>query len=972
MIGRRARHAAASILLLGVSVGALAAAAPEGKPKATVQAPQAAAPAKDPTQIEDPAVTRGTLPNGMRYAILPNKVPPGAVSLRLGFQVGSYEENEDERGFAHFVEHMAFRSTKNAPDGVLDNRFASFGVTLGQDQNAYTALDSTVYRVDLPGSDPDDMRQVLEWMRDAAGNVVFAPQAVDAERRVVEAEIRTRSTPLQRLQRATATFMSPELRSAARDPGGSFESLAAATPDGLRAFYQRWYRPENAILVITGDVEPDAAAGMAKALFSDWSAAASKADRPTPEKLRDRPVDAHSAVDPTLPASVAACRLAPRDVERTASLDRLKTETMSALWVHILNERLRRQALAPGSSLIGGAATVSRDGPEARMTCAFAAPAEARWEESLAALQAELRRFAVDGPTEKEVSDAVDMIVRPAWSTALRAATRATPDIADAIVGAHLSGRVFQTPVDAADALEAATADATPALVKAAFARDWSGTGPLITATSAVPLDRKELLAAWTENEKADPLGSYADREKPSWIYTDFGRRGKVRKRRVIADPGFVRLEYANGVILNFKQTDFAAETAEVRIRFGHGERELTAETRQPLAFGAALLPAGGLGKLDPNDISEALGTTGWDFDVTADTDSWLISGSTYGSAILQEMQVLAAFFTDPGFRPIMDDKIPTILDMTYRMMKADPGAVARDAFEKALFPEQPSYPPREQLLKWRSSDYARMLKPLLASGPIEITVVGDVDEKSVRSAVASTFGALPKRAPLGVPSGPGPFKRFPEALPPSVTGFHEGGADKAGALLVWPLYVASHARRSEEYAIILAGTIFRDRLMQRIRMQMGKAYAPSVSTETPDDADQGFLAASFETSAADLDQAIAAAREIAREMAAGRMTQQELDAARIPLIADRNQALTRNEPWAGLLSLSHRHPEAIDELIRYREQVSALTLADVQRAAATWLARDPMVARSLPDPKTMAAAAAPPAAPGSAAQSAR
>lgn len=104
----------------------------------------------------------------------------------------------------------------------------------------------------------------------------------------------------------------------------------------------------------------------------------------------------------------------------------------------------------------------------------------------------------------------------------------------------------------------------------------------------------------------------------------------------------------------------------------------------------------------------------------------------------------------------------------------------------------------------------------------------------------------------------------------------------------------------------------------------------------------------------------VAAAREIAREMAAGGITAEELEAAREPLIADRRQALTRNEPWAGILSLSYRHPEAVDELVRYREQIGALGLADVQRAAATWLARDPVVARSLPDPKTLAAASAP------------
>jgi zinc protease len=203
--------------------------------------------------------------------------------------------------------------------------------------------------------------------------------------------------------------------------------------------------------------------------------------------------------------------------------------------------------------------------------------------------------------------------------------------------------------------------------------------------------------------------------------------------------------------------------------------------------------------------------------------------------------------------------------------------------------------------------------------------------------------------------------------LPAPVTGYHEGGADKAAALLVWPLYVANVARRDEEYAINLAATIFRDRLMQRARMKMGKAYSPSVGSVTPDDADQGYLAATFETTPQDIDALVAAAREIAQDLAAGNITEAELEQARVPMLADRRQALTRNEAWAGILSLSYRFPEAIDELVRYRDQMQALTLADVKRAAATWLRQEPMIARSLPDPKSLATSGAAPSGPAGA-----
>jgi predicted Zn-dependent peptidase len=118
-----------------------------------------------------------------------------------------------------------------------------------------------------------------------------------------------------------------------------------------------------------------------------------------------------------------------------------------------------------------------------------------------------------------------------------------------------------------------------------------------------------------------------------------------------------------------------------------------------------------------------------------------------------------------------------------------------------------------------------------------------------------------------------------------------------------------------------------------------------------PDAADQGYLAASIETSAADLDQVIAAARAIAAELAAGRISQEEVDAARSPLVAARVQAQTQNDAWAGILSLTNRFPVAMYELTRYDSDMAAIGLDDVRRAAATWLKRDPVIGRAVPAP---------------------
>jgi len=229
------------------------------------------------------------------------------------------------------------------------------------------------------------------------------------------------------------------------------------------------------------------------------------------------------------------------------------------------------------------------------------------------------------------------------------------------------------------------------------------------------------------------------------------------------------------------------------------------------------------------------------------------------------------------------------------------------------------------------------------------VTIVGDVSEAYAIESVANSFGALPARRRLAEPAGPGPFRAYPASAPPPVRTTHQGPAEKAAALLVWPLYVANPERRSEEYAIGLVSTIFQTRLLQRVRGNMGKVYSPTVGDYMPDNADQGYLAATIEATPADLDALVTAARQIAAELAAGGISQQEVDEARSPLVAEREQARGRNEAWAGVMSHSVRYPEALDELTRYKEMMEALTLADVRKAAATWLKPQPMISTALP-----------------------
>jgi len=216
----------------------------------------------------DSAVRLGVLPNGMRYAIRKNNTPAHAVSVRFSLDVGSTDETAGQRGFSHFVEHMAFRGSKNFPDGELNRSLERLGLRFGADTNASTGQYRTEFRFDLPGA--GSVAEALAITRDIAGDVSFAPEAVQTEAGVVMSEAAMRGGPSRRAALAELRFVLADAHAIAT-PGSESDIVEHPSAVDLSNFYRAWYRPGNAILTVVGDIDPDALERDIAARFSDWS-----------------------------------------------------------------------------------------------------------------------------------------------------------------------------------------------------------------------------------------------------------------------------------------------------------------------------------------------------------------------------------------------------------------------------------------------------------------------------------------------------------------------------------------------------------------------------------------------------------------------------------------------------------------------------------------------------------------------------
>jgi len=205
----------------------------------------------------DPAAVWGRLDNGMRYVILPNDTPKGRVSLRLLVDAGSFMEREDQRGLAHFLEHMAFKGSENMRAGDLVQYLERLGMAFGADTNARTGFDSTVYQLELPSNDPELIHKSLLVLREKAGRLLIPAAELERERGVILSEKRLRDTAQFRAMDANLRFLFPDTLIATRMPIGSEEVIASAPRERFTDFYDTWYRPSRMTLVIVGAVDPE-------------------------------------------------------------------------------------------------------------------------------------------------------------------------------------------------------------------------------------------------------------------------------------------------------------------------------------------------------------------------------------------------------------------------------------------------------------------------------------------------------------------------------------------------------------------------------------------------------------------------------------------------------------------------------------------------------------------------------------------
>jgi zinc protease len=843
----------------------------------------------------------GELSNGLRYALRKNGVPPGQVAIRVRMDVGSLHELDHERGYAHLLEHLVFRQSRYLAEGAAIPTWQRLGATFGSDTNAETSPVSTTFKLDLPNATPAKLDESLKLL----SGMMIAPALTEANVRtevpIVLAEMRERGGTAMRVAEATQQTLFAGQRIAIRPVIGTPETLNGASQSSVRAFHARWYRPENAVIVVVGDVDPAAIEPMVRRHFANWPTVG----KPTPApdfgdpsapagSTAANPVgETRVLVEPDLPRGITYAVMRPwRQVQDTIVYNQgLMQESLAQA---IINRRLEARARAGGSFLFAqvGQEKVSRS---ADATFVSITPLDENWDKALAEVRGVIADALESPPSEDEIEREVAEFSVAFESSVEQRRLLAGAKLADDMVAALDIRETIASPETVLEIFNRSRPLFTPEAIHARTKRLFTGvvTRAVYITPRAGEAQAQQLAAALaapaTPDARARPGGkpiSFA--EMPA-----LGAPGQISAANDTGILGIEQLEFANGVkVLLWPTTDEPGRVS-VKVRFGAGYRAFASGDAAYIALGDMALVGSGQGSLGQEELDRISTGRKMGYDFEIQDSSFQFSADTRPADLADQLYLFAQKFAMPRWdsAPVLRAKAAARL--RYESFSASPqGVLERDLqlLQRGLDPRFRTATPRE-VEAATPNGFRQVWQPILAKGPIEVQVFGDFTRDQAISALSRSFGALAPRPPLGNVR-PARVDSLPASARPIVLD-HRGDPSQAAALMAWTTG-GGMAGISESRQLEILSNLFQNRLMDAMREKLGAAYAPQVFNSWPQDLENGgAMTAMAQLAPKDVPVFFAAAEEIAADMVARPPSADELARVIEPLRQQISRAST-------------------------------------------------------------------------------
>ncbi len=711
---------------------------------------------------KDDKVRMGKLDNGLTYYIRNNNWPENKANFYIAQRVGSIQENDDQRGLAHFLEHMAFNGSEHFPDSTLLEYTRSLGVEFGSDLNAYTSIDQTVYRIcNVPTKNATAIDSCILILKDWSNGLTLDSKEIDKERGVIHQEWQLGSGPVMRMYERVLPKVYPGCKYGERLPIGLMEIVDNFEPDVLRAYYHKWYRPDNQAIIVVGDVDVDHVEAVIKNLWKDVVVPADAA-KVVPEMVPDNaePIyvfDKDKEQQFSIVSIMMKHDVVPdADKENIGYLLDQYAKEMISMMLNLRFEELSKKADCPftGASAGDGQYMLSKTKDNFEMQ-AYAK--DGRDLDVLSVLYREAQRVRQFGFTpgeydrvkaeylsqlEREYNNR-DKVNNSKYGNAYRDNYLDNEPIPSIEMKYQMMSQLLGSPMISVDMIneyaKELISEKDSNLVVLVMAQEKEGKvyPTKETMAEAIAKVRGEKLEAYVDNTKNEPLISPENMPKP----------GKIVKETENKQLGFKELELSNGAKVILKKTDFKNDEIKFRGIAKGGNTNYGENDFVNLKYFGGVIEQSGLGNFSNTELQKAL--YGKQVSMNLDMGNFTkeVSGQSVPKDIETMMQLAYLNFTNIS----KDQESYNSMMQQLKLMLANKGltpeAVYTDSLMLTLYGHNPRFAPNDttDLPKINYDRIMQIWKESFGNARgFTFYFVGNFDEATLRPLIERYIASLP------------------------------------------------------------------------------------------------------------------------------------------------------------------------------------------------------------------------------------
>jgi|CXWL01.1.fsa_nt_gi zinc protease len=876
----------------------------------------------------DSTLEKARLDNGVTYYVKAHKAPAGRAEIWLAVDAGSILEDEDQRGLAHFIEHMAFNGTRRFARQELVDYLESIGMQFGPDINASTSFDETVYTLRVPTDSPEILGRAFDILEDWAGGVTFDPEEVDKERGVIREEWRLGRGAAARIGDRQVPVLVQGSRYADRLPIGTLEVIENAPAATLERFYRQWYRPDRMAVIAVGDFDPVAVGAMIRERFGRLPAPPDREPRP----LHTLPGHADTLVsvttDPELTETevVLYTKLPRQREDRLGDYRRWLAEN---LFDTIVNDRLYELAHTSDPPFLRAWAGTGDFVRTASVAEAGVAVRAGQVERGLEALLVELERVRRHGLTDGEV-DRAKRVMKRSYEDA-GAATEDHPS--ESLAGEYVRNFLEGEPIPGIAAERQLVAKFLPGLTRRdieAAGAIAPGKGNRVLLASAPEADKDDLpapaslLATLDRARNRTGIQPYIDWVADGPLIENEPTPGTIVERREVPALGAREWVLSNGARVLVKPTDFKTDEVLFRAVSPGGTSLAADEDFWSATFAGDLVAGAGVGNFAQIDVEKMLAGRVVAVRPYIDELEEGLGGGAKTADLELLFQLVHLRFTAPRLDPeaflTYRDKVKPLLENRLR----EPETAFFERLGQVLSQGHPRRQPLtpEQLDKVDPRRaFAFYQERFADASSFRFLLVGSFSPEAIEPWVETYLASLPatrqeetwRDVGVRAPADPVQFE------------VRRGLEPKATVTLA--IAAESPFSSDDAHDLRALASAFEIRLREVLREDLGAVYGVGVSAFLRKEPfEQYSLSIQFGCAPERVDALVGTVRAEAEALRQGQLEEGIVTKVREAEVRTRELALRSNRYWLGLLedySLDGTEPEDVADLPALAAKVS-------------------------------------------------